>query len=131
MARDDLVVVDETVYSAQRVFRTLAEARRQRRALLEILGVDREVNLNLLEELLGSRMTLDLRLASEELLETARRLSGELNVNKKILQGAIASGDDLIRGLRGGDGKSPGVYGPQAEVNPSTGDGGMLINRSI
>lgn len=131
VARDDLAVVDETVYSAQRVFRTLAEARRRRRALLDILGIDQEVSLESLDSTLGPRMTVDLELAREELKEAARRLSGELNVNRKILQGAIASGDALIRGLRGGSGKDPGVYGPQATPRPSGGDSGLIINRQI
>ena len=131
VARDDLAVVDETVYSAQRVFRTLAEARRRRRALLEILGIDQGVNLDSLELVLGPRMTVDVGLAREELKEAARRLSGELNVNRKVLQGAIASGDALIRGLTGGGGKAPGTYGPQAEVSPSGGDSGLIINRQI
>lgn len=131
VAQDDLAIVDETVYSAQRIFRTLAEARRQRRAILEILGVDREASVDALEGILGVRMTMDLRLAQEELKEAARRVSGELDVNKKILQGAISSGEELIRGLRGGSDKSSGVYGPQASPPPSQGDGGLIINRQI
>lgn len=131
VAQDDLAIVDETVYSAQRIFRTLAEARRQRRAILEILGVDREAGVDALDGVLGGRMTIDLSLAQEELREAARRVSGELNVNKEILKGAIASGEGLIRGLRGGSDKSSGVYGPQADVQPSRGDGGLIINRQI
>ncbi len=130
VAREELAVVDETVYAAQRIFRTLAEARRQRRALLEILGVDREVGVDDLDTLLGPRMTLELDLARSELKEAARRLSGDLQVNKKILQGAIAAGDGLIEGLKGGKGKDPGTYGPEAQVR-SKGDGGLIINRQI
>jgi flagellar biosynthesis/type III secretory pathway chaperone len=131
VAKDDLALVDETVYSAQRIFRTLAEARRQRRALLEILGVSPDAGLDDLGAYLGVRMTMDLRLAQTELKEAARRVSGELAVNKKILEGAIASGDALIRGLRGGSDKSTGVYGPQADIEPSAGDGGLIINRQV
>lgn len=131
VAQDDLAVVDETVYSAQRVFRTLAEARRQRQALLEILGLERGAHVESLEELLGARMTTDLGLARTELQEAARRVSRELSVNRKILQGAIATGEDLIQGLKGASGKGPGVYGPGADVGTSRGDGGMIINRQI
>ena len=131
VARDDLAIVDETVYSAQRVFRTLAEARRRRRALLDILGIDQEVDLESFESVLGHRMTVDMGLAREELKEAARRLSIELNVNRKVLKGAIASGDELIRGLTGGGGKDPGVYGPQAEVRETGGDSGLIISRQI
>jgi hypothetical protein len=131
VAQDDLAIVDETVYSAQRIFRTLSEARRQRRAILEILGVDRGVGVDALEGVLGGRTTMDLRLAQEELREAARRVSGELDVNKKILKGAISSGEEMIRGLRGGGEKTSGVYGPQATPPPSNGDGGLIINRQI
>lgn len=131
VAKDDLPVVDETVYSAQRIFRTLAEARRQRRAILEILGLDRETSVDSLEELLGSHMTVDLGLARTELQEAARRVSRELNVNKKILQGAISTGEELIQGLRGASGKGTGVYGPGAGSGAPRGDGGLIINRQI
>lgn len=131
VARDDLAVVDETVYSAQRVFRTLAEARRRRKALLDILGIDPEVGLDALESVLGGRMTADVGLAREELKEAARRLSSELTVNRKVLQGAIASGDELIKGLTGGRSSDPGVYGPPAEERPASGDSGLIINRQI
>ncbi len=131
VARDDLAVVDETVYSAQRIFRTLAEARRHRQALLDILGIDPQAGLDALEGDLGPRMTLDVGLAREELKEAARRLSGELNVNRKVLQGAISSGEVLMRGLTGGGGRDPGVYGPQADVRHGGGDSGLIINRQI
>ena len=131
VAKDDLPVVDETVYSAQRVFRTLAEARRQRRAILEILGLDRESPVESLEELLGARMTVDLGLARTELQEAARRVSRELSVNKKILQGAIATGEDLIQGLRGASARGSGVYGPGSSTGAPKGDGGLIINRQI
>lgn len=131
VAKDDLPVVDETVYSAQRIFRTLAEARRQRRAILEILGLDREASVDALEELLGSRMTVDLGLARSELQEAARRVSRELSVNRKILQGAIATGEDLIQGLRGASAKGAGVYGPGSGTGAPKGDGGFIINRQI
>jgi len=131
VAQDDLAVVDETVYSAQRIFRTLAEARRQRRALLEILGLDRDASVDSLDELLGSRMTVDLGLARTELQEAARRVSRELSVNKKILQGAIATGEELIQGLRGVSARNTGVYGPGATAGSPGGDGGVIINRQI
>ncbi len=131
VARDDLAVVDETVYSAQRVFRTLAEARRRRKALLDILGIDPEVRLEALDSVLGTRMTPAVGLAREELKEAARRLSSELTVNRKVLQGAISSGDELIRGLTGGGSADPGVYGPPANERPGGGDSGLIINRQI
>jgi hypothetical protein len=131
VARDDLAVVDETVYSAQRVFRTLAEARRRRKALLDILGIDPEVGLDSLETVLGPRMTVDVGLARTELKEAARRLSSALTVNRQVLQGAISSGEELIKGLTGAGGADPGVYGPPATERPSSGESGLILDRQI
>ncbi len=131
VSKDDLAVVDETVYSAQRIFRTLAEARRRRHALLEILGVDGGLGLDDLEEGLCGRMTEEVAEARDRLKEAAGHLSRELDMNRKILSGAIATGETLIRGLRGGGGKTAGVYGPGAQARPSEGEAGLIINRQI
>jgi len=128
--KDDLAVVDETVYSAQRVFRTLAEARRRRRALLETLGVEGDVPLDDMEETLEGKMDEELGAARDGLRRTALELSRELDVNRRVLEGALSSGEELIRGLTGG-GKSPGVYGPEAQSPGQTADTGSIINQQI
>ena len=128
--KDDLAVVDETVYSAQRVFRTLAEARRRRRALLETLGVEGDVPLDDLEKVLHGKMGEELEQARNGLRRTARELSRELDVNRRVLEGALSSGEELIRGLTGRV-ESPGVYGPEARSPNSGTDMGSIINRQI
>jgi hypothetical protein len=129
---DDLPVVDETVYSAQRVFRTLAEARRRRRALLVTLGVEADVSLEDLETVLGRDMGEEMEEARNGLRKTARRLSRELDVNRRVLEGALSSGERLMRGLTGsGGGESAGVYGPGARSSDASADSGAIINRQI
>lgn len=127
---DDLAVVDETVYSAQRIFRTLAEARRRRQALLEMLGAGKHTSLDELDGAVSGTMPPEMEEARADLKRVARRLSRELNVNRKVLKGAIASGEDLIRGLTGRGGAT-GVYGPGTDTSDSRRDSGTIINRQI
>ena len=63
---------------------------------------------------MGARMTPALRTAWTELQESARRLSGELERNRRILQGAIRSGERLIRTLTGRTPSASPVYAPGA-----------------
>lgn len=128
---EDLGLVDDTIFSAQRILRTLAEARVKRRTLLEILGCDPELPLDDLEEVLGPRLTPDVRDALENLRTVALNLTGELDVNRKVLESALRSGDDLIRVLGGGGDKDPGVYSPQPEQPVGSGDYGLIIDRQI
>jgi hypothetical protein len=131
VATEDLAGVDDTIFSAQRILRTLAEARIKRRTLLEILGLDPGIPMDDLEDALGPKVTPELSGTIETLRTMALNLTGELEVNRRVLQGAIQSGEKLIGLLGGGGTQDPGVYGPQAEQNQSKGDHGMILDRQI
>jgi flagellar biosynthesis/type III secretory pathway chaperone len=131
VAQDQLSVVDETIYSAQRIFRTLAQARRRRRGLLQAVAGSGDVPLRELDASMGPRMTPDLRQAANTLHEKALELSSELEVNRRVLSGAIRSGEDLIMALCGGKREAPSGYGPTPAVKDPPSESGIIINRQI
>lgn len=88
---EDLALVEEAVYSAQRVFRNLGQAGIRRRALLGILGGDGDIPLEDVEVLLGPKTMPEVAGALRELQQVAVRLSGELEINRKVLDAAIRS----------------------------------------
>jgi hypothetical protein len=110
VAEDDLGVVDDSVFAAQRVFLTLGEARRKRRTLLKLVTGSEDMPLNDLEESLGPSLTDGVRDAGRRLRSSANDLAGELERNRKILRGVIRAGDKLIRALCGGTPPAAGRY---------------------
>lgn len=98
---DDLGGVDESVFAAQRVFRTLAEARRRRRSLLELLAGDPDVGLSEMDTALGPLMTVRIRDARDELRDAAGNLETHLGRNRELLRTALQAGDRLIRAMSG------------------------------
>jgi hypothetical protein len=131
VAAEDLTRVDDTIFSAQRIFRTLAEARTKRRTLLEILSGDPDIPLTEVETALGPRATPAVARALEDLRGVALELSADLEVNRQVLQGAIRSGEELIRALTGAGSEDAGTYGPKARASQSSGDHGLIINRQV
>jgi hypothetical protein len=90
---DDLQRVDDSVFATHRVLFTLGEAQRHRRALYTLLGQPEDIGVHSLDEALGHRMTSALRDARDGLSITARALSREVALNRRILREALASGD--------------------------------------
>jgi hypothetical protein len=132
VATEDLSRVDDTIFAAQRIFRTLAEARTKRRNLLEILAGDPDTPLTEIETSLGPRATPAVAEALKELHCTAADLSGDLEMNREVLQGAIRSGEELIRALTGAGNEDAGTYGPvSGPKKKSSGDHGLIINRQV
>ncbi len=131
VAAEDLAGVDDTIFSAQRIFRTLAEARTKRRTLLEILSGNPDTPLTEVRMVLGPRVTPAVIGALEDLRLVALELSGDLEINRQVLHGAIQSGEELIRALAGAGNEDPGLYGPQADVASGSGDHGLIINRQV
>lgn len=129
IARDDLEAIDESVFSAQRVLRTLQESRRRRRSLLELIGVDRELPLRELEEQLGSVVNDTLARSRDELLASAEALSRELNSNRQVIDGALTVGEQLLRAFTGNTEPSP-LYQPGAEPDKG-GTTGALLNTRV
>jgi hypothetical protein len=131
VSTEDLAGVDDTIFSAQRILRTLAEARVKRRTLLEIHGIDPEIPMDDLEEALGPRGSPGMSDAIRTLKSVARKLTDDLDVNRRVLDSAIRSGDTLIRILGGGEDQDSGVYGPEAEQPAGSRDHGLIIDRQI
>ena len=129
VAGDDLAVVDDSVFAAQRILLTLAEARRRRHSLLSLLVGREHVGLGELGDALGPLMTPELAQAQTELQAGARVLADELERNRRILNGAISSGDRLIRALTGAPAE-PNVYGTTANPRGASG-GAPLIDRQV
>jgi len=102
VAADDLITVEESVYSTHRVLHTLNQARTRRRTLNRLLGASDDLPVRELESVLGDRMDDELRAARDDLAVTARALSEEVEVNRRVLRRAIAGGGDLVRALSGG-----------------------------
>lgn len=98
---DDLQVVDDSVFATHRVLVTLSEARRRRRTLNTLIGQPEDLGIHALDEALGHRMTVGLRTARDELHKSAKTLSREVALNRRILKEALAAGDQYARTLAG------------------------------
>jgi hypothetical protein len=108
ISSDDLDALDESVFAAHRVIRTLGEARQRRRALLQLVGLDMDLPLRDLETVLGANATADLCTARNELLDAASRVAGALSVNRHVVDGALALGESIFAAALGGE--SPGLH---------------------
>ncbi len=130
VASDDLQSVDDSVYSAQRILLTLSEARRRRRSLMQLMGGAGDTDLDDLERALGPLMDEGVAEARSALKAAARELSAELDINRRVLQSAIRTGETYVKALYGAS--SEGVYTPQADT-PKTGQpgSGLLLNRQV
>ncbi len=120
VAQDDLRAVDDSVFAAHRVLRTLDEARRRRRALLERLAGSEDIPLEDLDAVLGEDGDAALMAARDGLVDGARALSREVAVNRRILRQALTQGEAQIRTL----------CGAPAAVS-AAGTGGLLVNRRV
>lgn len=129
VAGDDLQGVDDSVFATHRVLVTLAEARRRRRSLNQLVGGNEDLPLRNIEELLGERMTEDLHLAREGLHAAALTLSQEVEANRHLLREALASGTDYVRAIYGSN-EPPTSYAPSTQRSEADSAGGMLINRT-
>ncbi len=129
VAGNDLQTLDDSVYAAQRVFRTLEQARRKRKILNRLLTDRDDVPLAELEEALGRDATPDVLEARDGLVAAARKLAREVSLNRRIIDQAMRLGDQLIRAFGGAPEKAP-VYGtgPQAE---SSGGPGAFVNTQV
>jgi flagellar biosynthesis/type III secretory pathway chaperone len=130
VAADDLVTVEESVYSTHRVLHTLNEARRRRRSLNRLLGESDDLPIRELDAVLGPRMTDELRVARDELEEVARSLSGEVEINRRVLRRALATGDDFVKALYGGPEPAIGYAAGPSATQPDR-RGGLLLNRTV
>ncbi len=130
VANNDISTVDESVYAAQRIFLTLRQARRHRRGLLNALIGEKEIALGELDLALGSGMTASLTEARDGLQAAAQRLARQMEVNRRVIQEVITSGDRLIRAVCGVPEKTS-VYSPESEGAEPSGRAGILINKQV
>jgi hypothetical protein len=93
VSSDDRQGVDDTVFATHRVLATLTEARRRRQTLNRMLGEREDLSVDSLDEVLGPRMTDSLRTVRGELQGSARILSREVRVNRRLLRTALAGAD--------------------------------------
>ncbi len=130
VASDNLDTVDDTVHGAQRVLLNMAQARRRRRALMDLLTGSEDASLGDLERALGQKMTQGLREARDGVLAAARAVSAELEINREILQAAIHSGEEYLRAIYA-PAASAGLYGPGRPEEGARGSGGAFVNRQV
>lgn len=128
---DDLQAVDDSVFATHRVLVTLGEARRRRQTLNRMLGEREDLSLDALDDVLGTRMTSDVRDARDALRAAALLLSQEVAVNRTLLREALANGEQLVRTLAGGTAPAA-TYGAAGAPAAAGGvAGGTLLNRRI
>jgi hypothetical protein len=126
VAADDLQAVEESVYATHRVLHTLNEARRRRRSINRLLGESDDLTIRELDGVLGGAMPHELRSARDELELLARTLSREVDINRRVLRQALATGDDYVRTLCGT--LDPRVAYPSGAAEPER-SGGLLVDR--
>ncbi len=132
IAATDVNAINDSIFVMHRVLLTLAEARRYRSQILELLGVSPILSQGRLSLELVPGVTMAIRELHEELRSLATDVSREVEMNRHILRGIIAAGEELIRVLAGaGPGMSDASTAPGMSSGGSGGAGGILINRTI
>lgn len=130
VAVSDLDRVNGSVFAAHRILRTMGEARRRRRTLIGALAGSEDVALGDLEFTLGPRCTDELLAARDRLVETAREVSRQIAINRRVLQAAIRAGDEHVRALLGGAFAALG-YDAAAQPVADVRGHGILIDRQV
>ena len=130
VASNDISALDESVFAAQRIFLTLRQARRHRRGLLNALLGQKEGSLGELDSVLGSGMTASLADARDGLKAAAQRLIRQMEVNRRVIQEVIVSGDRLIRVVCGVP-EHASTYAPEAKDTEPPGRAGVLFNKQV
>jgi flagellar biosynthesis/type III secretory pathway chaperone len=120
---DDLQAVDDSVFATHRLLLTLGEARKRRRAINRMLGYDEDLGVRQLGDVLGAQMTPRLRTERDELQDAARRLSKEIEINRRILREALAHSENFVRVMRGAPAEKTPIYG----TNGTTGNTGYGV----
>ncbi|HEY0970382.1 MAG TPA: flagellar export chaperone FlgN [Gemmatimonadales bacterium] len=133
VAADDLQGVDDSVFATHRILVTLGEARRRRRSLNTIVGGADELDAQSLADAFGGEIPPALREAREALRASAAALAREVDVNRRVLREAIATGDDYMRKLvSSATGETPRAeYGPGATQPAEQRSGGLLLDRRV
>ena len=131
VATDDLQGVDDSVFATHRILVTLGEARRRRRSLNTILGGSDELDTNTLLDVCGGSIPKPLEEARDALRSAAATLAGEVDVNRRVLREALASGDEYMRRLVGAPDGARSDYTPSAAPQFDGRGGGLLLDRRV
>lgn len=129
VAAEDLQGVDDSVYATHRVLITLGEARRRRRSLNQLIDGSDELPLKRLEDVLGDRMTDELRFARDGLHAAALTLAREVETNRQVLREALAAGNDYMRAIYSAP-EQRMLYAAEPHRPEPEGKGGLLLNRT-
>lgn len=129
VAADDVQMVDDSVFAAHRIMRTIEEARRRRRNMTGILLAD-DVPVRELEQALGARTTPALASAVGQLNDAADALAREIDINRRVLRGAIDAGDRVVRALTGAS-AGPVSYDATARTTQTPAGGRSLFNQQV
>lgn len=127
VSADDLTMVDDSVFAANRIMRTLGEASRLRRNVITRIWRD-ELPIQEWEPAFGNAMTIDLRDAVERVQAAADVLSREIEINRVVLQTALSAGEGLIRAAAGAPAQAD-TYGTRGTAPPTK--AGILFNRKV
>lgn len=101
VGRGEADAINETVHGVGRVLQTLEEARRRRQQLCEVLLADPATPPALVPDALALAPDSPLRRSITELLEYAEVVARSISVNRRLLNGALRTGQELIRVLQG------------------------------
>lgn len=127
VAKDDIDAVNDSVFAAHRLLSAYREARSRRRSAVSFVCGGGEGSVDDLPRALGIRMTDVERSASDDLRGAARRLVDAVDVNRRLLQAAMSSGDAFFRLLTGA-GAVPEGYSPGARA-ATAGAGRRLVDQ--
>jgi hypothetical protein len=130
VAMDDAQAVDDSVFAAHRVLRTLEEARRRRRTVIGILTGAEDTSIGDLEAALGARMTPVLAATRDRLQEMAQSVSRDIAINRLVLRRAVESGEGFVRAICGAERRTMTYDAGARSVAQST-NGGVLINQRV
>jgi flagellar biosynthesis/type III secretory pathway chaperone len=127
IASNEIAHVEASVFALQRILQTLAQAKVNRRNLLEIVGWA-DVGLEDLPATAGDAFTAELSVARDELLEAVMHLRRELTLNGEILTTVISGGQEFLRALV--DTEPSGGYSAQGGNAQAQGQA-LMMNKVV
>jgi hypothetical protein len=138
VTRDDLDAIDDSVFAMHRLLQTLGAARQRRRTVSQLFGAADDLPVRELESLLGPLMTARLTTARDALQMSARALSHEVQVNRRVLRDAMSTGEEMVRTLAGAPVAAPesASYRPTYAMTSTPASAprvshGILVDRTV
>lgn len=131
LASNDPAALDDGVFAATRVLRTLDEARRRRQRLTSgLVGAD--VDFDELDGFLTGHAGRPIRAAQERLRSAAAGLRDEVRILRRILQVALNDNRRYLDALLGEDtSQSAGGYEPAGAGSAAADSAGAVLDRTV